>query len=177
MITRTVVLIFRLMISLFPMVRNVIQGTYRKSLAPETDEAAAPNNGYGSAPSGGFGGAAAPYANAPPVPPSGGLLKTGLAVAGSGDLLCGTRHPIARLARPSMPELVGSASGRTHPREHLKRALPHQRSRSLVVLGQAWIGEQVPRARVIEDGAVSARGANEVAQRGDRCVVTPRIRD
>ena len=37
--------------------------------------------GAGAAPAGGYG-SGAPYANAPPVPPSGGLLKTGLAVAG-----------------------------------------------------------------------------------------------
>jgi len=42
----------------------------------------APNNGFGNAPSGGFAGAAGPYPNAPPVSPSSGLLKTGLAVAG-----------------------------------------------------------------------------------------------
>lgn len=43
--------------------------------------ATAPTNGYGNAPTGGYG-AGAPYANAPPVSPSGGLLRTGLAVAG-----------------------------------------------------------------------------------------------
>lgn len=40
-----------------------------------------PATGYGAAPAGGYGGGA-PYTNAPPVSPSGGLLKTGLAVAG-----------------------------------------------------------------------------------------------
>jgi hypothetical protein len=43
--------------------------------------ATAPTNGYGPAPSGGYG-SGAPYLNAPPVSSSGGLLKTGLAVAG-----------------------------------------------------------------------------------------------
>jgi hypothetical protein len=43
--------------------------------------ATAPSNGYGAAPMGGYG-AGAPYANAPAASPSGGLLRTGLAVAG-----------------------------------------------------------------------------------------------
>ncbi len=41
----------------------------------------APGTGYGAAPAGGYG-SGAPYPNAPPVSPSGGMLKTGLAVAG-----------------------------------------------------------------------------------------------
>ena len=44
--------------------------------------ATAPSNGFGNAPPGGYAGTGAPYMNAPPASPSGGLLKTGLAVAG-----------------------------------------------------------------------------------------------
>ena len=44
--------------------------------------ATASANGLGTAPTGGFTGAPSPYANAPAVSPSSGLLKTGLAVAG-----------------------------------------------------------------------------------------------
>lgn len=40
------------------------------------------SNGFGTAPLGGYAGAGAPSMNAPPASPSGGLLKTGLAVAG-----------------------------------------------------------------------------------------------
>jgi hypothetical protein len=40
-----------------------------------------PATGYGAAPAGGYG-SGAPYMNTPPAAPSGGLLKTGLAVAG-----------------------------------------------------------------------------------------------
>ena len=40
-----------------------------------------PATGYGAAPAGGYG-SGAPYMNTPPASPSGGLLKTGLAVAG-----------------------------------------------------------------------------------------------
>ncbi len=43
--------------------------------------ATASTNGYGAAPMGGYG-AGAPYSNAPVALPSGGLLRTGLAVAG-----------------------------------------------------------------------------------------------
>jgi len=44
--------------------------------------ATVPPTGPGSSPTGGFAGAAGPFPNAPPISPSGGLLKTGLAVAG-----------------------------------------------------------------------------------------------
>lgn len=44
--------------------------------------ASAPSNGFGNASPGGYAGAGTPYMNAPPAAPSGGLLKTGLAVAG-----------------------------------------------------------------------------------------------
>ena len=41
-----------------------------------------PANGYGTAPTGAYGGGGGPYMNSPSVSPSGGLLRTGLAVAG-----------------------------------------------------------------------------------------------
>ena len=44
--------------------------------------ATVPANGFGTASAGGYAGAGAPYMSAPPASPSGGLLKTGLAVAG-----------------------------------------------------------------------------------------------
>ena len=44
--------------------------------------ATAPSNGFGNASPGGYAGTGTPYMNAPPASPSGGLLKTGLAVAG-----------------------------------------------------------------------------------------------
>jgi len=57
------------------------RGFSRSQATPSpSGSATVPTTGYGPAPMGGYGGA--PYMNTPPVSPSGGLLKTGLAVAG-----------------------------------------------------------------------------------------------
>jgi hypothetical protein len=62
------------------------RGFSRSQSAPSTNGSygvpgTSPATGYGAAPAGGYG-SGAPNMNAPPVSPSGGLLKTGLAVAG-----------------------------------------------------------------------------------------------
>ena len=58
------------------------RGFSRSQAAPSMNGSfGVPGTGYGAAPAGGYG-SGAPYMNTPPVSPSGGLLKTGLAVAG-----------------------------------------------------------------------------------------------